>query len=73
MAARKIISIHALRVEGDRLHEVQGLASENFYPRPPGGGRLFCPFKLFCYNRISIHALRVEGDLCDKKTEQNCQ
>ena len=35
------ISIHALRVEGDWLYAVQGLTSENFYPRPPGGGRLF--------------------------------
>ena len=34
----------------------------HFYPRPPGGGRLF----LDTYERpaypISIHALRVEGD-----------
>ena len=56
------ISIHALRVEGDH----QGLCwlyhHGNFYPRPPGGGRL-------CYagggrkdEQISIHALRVEGD-----------
>ena len=35
-----VISIHALRVEGDAwLHEVQRPPSQNFYPRPPGGGR----------------------------------
>ena len=68
------ISIHALRVEGDTTQNcLKFELMPHFYPRPPGGGRLFCPFKLFCYNRISIHALRVEGDLCDKKTEQNCQ
>ena len=35
------ISIHALRVEGDHRHFVRcffGIL--NFYPRPPGGGRL---------------------------------
>ena len=36
--------------------------SENFYPRPPRGGRLprdrVCP----CNHGISIHALREEGD-----------
>ena len=34
------ISIHALRVEGDDIimDEMQN-ATENFYPRPPGGGR----------------------------------
>ncbi len=44
------------------LHEVQRLASENFYPRPPGGGRH--AKNLYGYSResISIHALRVEGD-----------
>ena len=34
------ISIHALRVEGD-VQIVVGVAVDlNFYPRPPGGGRL---------------------------------
>ena len=34
-----IISIHALRVEGDLLSLIRSLLSPNFYPRPPGGGR----------------------------------
>ena len=35
------ISIHALRVEGDHaLQAVADARSINFYPRPPGGGRL---------------------------------
>ena len=33
------ISIHALRVEGDNLVADRNVAVENFYPRPPGGGR----------------------------------
>ena len=43
------ISIHALRVEGDR--EARGVRCRrlaDFYPRPPGGGRLF-----FSKRRIS--------------------
>ena len=38
------ISIHALRVEGDNFCLVCSTLSANFYPRPPGGGRLhpFC-------------------------------
>ena len=35
----KIISIHALRVEGDRRPAPAALHSPYFYPRPPGGGR----------------------------------
>ena len=33
------ISIHALRVEGDDHRLRGGKASNDFYPRPPGGGR----------------------------------
>ena len=33
------ISIHALRVEGDRGAEQSDADGEYFYPRPPGGGR----------------------------------
>ena len=33
------ISIHALRVEGDHLHNGKIKLSKDFYPRPPGGGR----------------------------------
>ena len=34
-----IISIHALRVEGDQIRCVATLSKPYFYPRPPGGGR----------------------------------
>ena len=38
--SNRTISIHALRVEGDHALSVFGLLSaEDFYPRPPGGGR----------------------------------
>ncbi len=36
----KGISIHALRVEGDKQIADALAAAEDFYPRPPGGGRL---------------------------------
>ena len=35
----RFISIHALRVEGDRLACCRQAVCRNFYPRPPGGGR----------------------------------
>ena len=34
----------------------------NFYPRPPGGGRLCTSCLPVNVCAISIHALRVEGD-----------
>ena len=81
-----VISIHALRVEGDvceRGHAEQlpyiflstpsGWRATtafricafgvNFYPRPPGGGRLLGATTQNTFKFISIHALRVEGDL----------
>ena len=61
----RAISIHALRVEGDsactattRYH------LRDFYPRPPGGGRLRAHTAIRSRPPISIHALRVEGDPC---------
>ena len=33
------ISIHALREEGDVLEEILSRAPDDFYPRPPRGGR----------------------------------
>ena len=33
------ISIHALREEGDRKSQTGKKAKQNFYPRPPRGGR----------------------------------
>ena len=79
------ISIHALRVEGDRppsrslplrlpflstpsgwratvKREYLTNAVNDFYPRPPGGGRLVPLGRCHAYHWISIHALRVEGD-----------
>ena len=35
---------------------------QDFYPRPPGGGRLYRAAIVPPMFRISIHALRVEGD-----------
>ena len=41
------ISIHALRVEGDRGILISRKRYDDFYPRPPGGGRLEKAVKLF--------------------------
>ena len=38
--ARFEISIHALRVEGDERRFLHSARYADFYPRPPGGGRL---------------------------------
>ena len=57
------ISIHALRVEGDRRSRAPDCDYDNhFYPRPPGGGRPSLQKKERLITDISIHALRVEGD-----------
>ena len=37
-----VISIHALREEGDLVDNLQDVYSKNFYPRPPRGGRPTC-------------------------------
>ena len=42
----KLISIHALREEGDKLAAHLIPCPENFYPRPPRGGRPI-PFEVF--------------------------
>ena len=57
------ISIHALREEGDKLWQRFGPTSQNFYPRPPRGGRPPEPQDSGRASTISIHALREEGDL----------
>ena len=58
----EVISIHALREEGDLIFSSFSSLYGNFYPRPPRGGRL--AFKAFTKPlcKISIHALREEGD-----------
>ena len=58
-----VISIHALRVEGDSNLPWIGSPTAYFYPRPPGGGRLYRCGTDPAETTISIHALRVEGDL----------
>ena len=58
----EVISIHALREEGDPLLPSSFRSSCHFYPRPPRGGRPSPIFKKSCDFEISIHALREEGD-----------
>ena len=59
-----IISIHALREEGDTVLFRICAVLCNFNPRPPRGGRLTCAGNRQIYRKISIHALREEGDQC---------
>ena len=63
MHLRLIISIHALREEGDGHRAKSSCTERYFYPRPPRGGRRrpLCP--VWPRRGISIHALREEGDL----------
>ena len=58
-----LISIHALREEGDWSSRSADMISSNFYPRPPRGGRRFPGHDHCAGDEISIHALREEGDL----------
>ena len=51
-----LISIHALREEGDPDHPAHTGAGQNFYPRPPRGGRqkalgTLCRHRLYFYPR----------------------
>ena len=57
-----LISIHALREEGDRLRPGWFRPIRYFYPRPPRGGRLAGTVIVGAPEGISIHALREEGD-----------
>ena len=63
-ADAEIISIHALREEGDRSSAGIRPRSPNFYPRPPRGGRPTSSAAASARREISIHALREEGDCC---------
>ena len=58
-----MISIHALREEGDQKPKRHTADTCNFYPRPPRGGRHTDASMVFDTDVISIHALREEGDL----------
>ena len=58
-----LISIHALRGEGDDAAIVfDSSIQANFNPRPPWGGRPTQPPYIPAILFISIHALRGEGD-----------
>ena len=59
---RYSISIHALRTEGDNPLTIDRPNYENFYPRPPYGGRHATKYGSEVTEIISIHALRTEGD-----------
>ena len=69
----RVISIHALREEGDQVLPVYSSDRGYFYPRPPRGGRLEVQRLLANASVISIHALREEGDnaITAKETPQN--
>ena len=58
-----IISIHALRVEGDARGNFHGLYIEIFLSTPSGWRATDVAIDDRHCARISIHALRVEGDL----------
>ena len=57
-----MISIHALREEGDLPPAPPAQSSSYFYPRPPRGGRPEPAAEAEAPAGISIHALREEGD-----------
>ena len=56
------ISIPALREEGDYIEDSWHWVLQNFYPRPPRGGRHDKVAKSYSGLFISIPALREEGD-----------
>ena len=57
-----VISIHALREEGDCRWRSLSAQKGYFYPRPPRGGRPRHQHRRPAGLKISIHALREEGD-----------
>ena len=57
-----VISIHALREEGDNIILIYIVYAVYFYPRPPRGGRPNADLQTMKSRLISIHALREEGD-----------
>ena len=63
-----MISIHALREEGDIIKTSTGTKVTDFYPRPPRGGRLDSSSNVYGWVDISIHALREEGDVTEVPT-----
>ena len=63
MPKAQLISIHALREEGDAPLSMGPAKPMYFYPRPPRGGRPHDVSFVGQCDFISIHALREEGDL----------
>ena len=63
-----MISIHALREEGDWTSSPLSCCGLYFYPRPPRGGRRGLEGPPTAQQEISIHALREEGDLAGRFT-----
>ena len=59
---KQVISIHALREEGDACGCLIPEDVMHFNPRPPRGGRQILAIGEGITTRISIHALREEGD-----------
>ena len=66
-AVGELISIHALREEGDLTAFNAGALHFNFYPRPPRGGRLAVVRRSKRRSNISIHALHEEGDSATRR------
>ena len=62
VVAAIVISIHALREEGDFPPVLLRGIYRDFYPRPPRGGRRADCSRSRRQAGISIHALREEGD-----------
>ncbi len=69
---RIVISIHALREEGDRSRCILYASAYHFYPRPPRGGRQTVCHPERMRRFISIHALREEGDSIDRVDCSSC-
>ena len=69
MKTLTLISIHALRGEGDARASLGRVSYLYFNPRPPWGGR-HCLDTLAASGKIiSIHALRGEGDYIDLQSD----
>ena len=68
-----MISIHALREEGDPWSCGRCRWRGYFYPRPPRGGRLGRSTFQRRPCSISIHALREEGDLLRSVPSKFCR
>ena len=59
------ISIHSLRMEGDKRNGNNERNHVYFNPLPPHGGRLRAGMRRVVLSSISIHSLRMEGDTGD--------